>query len=29
MTINLTPKVFNDNTYYDYYIDKLCPRPEL
>ena len=29
MTIDLTPKQFNENTYYDYYIDKLCLRNEL
>ena len=29
MTIDLTPKEYRDNTYYDYYIDKLCLRNEL
>lgn len=29
MTINLDPRVFEDKTYYDYYIDKLCLRNEL
>ena len=29
MTIDLTPKQFQDNTYYDYFIDKLCLRSEL
>ena len=29
MTIDLTPKEYKDNTYYDYYIDKLCLRNEL
>ena len=29
MTIDLTLKTYNDNTYYDYYIDKLCLRSEL
>lgn len=29
MTINLTPKQFENSTYYDYYIDKLCLRSEL
>lgn len=29
MTIDLTPKKYKDNTYYDYYIDKLCLRSEL
>mgnify|MGYP001071781845 CR=1 FL=1 len=29
MTIDLTPKQYQDNTYYEYYIDKLCLRNEL
>ena len=29
MTIDLTPKQYNDTIYYDYYIDKLCLRSEL
>lgn len=29
MTILLTPKQYKDNTYYDYFIDKLCLRSEL
>lgn len=29
MTIDLTPKEYKDNTYYEYYIDKLCLRNEL
>ena len=29
MTIDLTPKQYNDIVYYDYYIDKLCLRSEL
>lgn len=29
MTIDLTPKQYKDNIYYDYYIDKLCLRSEL
>lgn len=29
MTIDLAPKQFENNTYYDYYIDKLCLRSEL
>ena len=29
MTIDLTPKQFEQRTYYDYYIDKLCLRAEL
>ncbi|KAK8833918.1 hypothetical protein M9Y10_015871 [Tritrichomonas musculus] len=29
MTIDLTPKTYLDNTYYEYYIDKLCLRSEL
>ena len=29
MTINLTPRTFEDKTYYEYYIDKLCLRNEL
>lgn len=29
MTVDLTPKQFEDKTYYDYYIDKLCLRSEL
>lgn len=29
MTIMLTPKQYEDHTYYDYYIDKLCLRNEL
>ena len=29
MTIDLTPKYFEDKMYYDYYIDKLCLRSEL
>ena len=29
MTIDLNPKQYEDNTYYDYYIDKLCLRSEL
>ena len=29
MTIDLTPKQYKDNTYYEYYIDKLCLRNEL
>ena len=29
MTIDLNPKQYKDNTYYDYYIDKLCLRSEL
>lgn len=29
MTIDLTLKEYKDNTYYEYYIDKLCLRSEL
>lgn len=29
MTIDLTPKQYQDNTYYEYFIDKLCLRNEL
>ena len=29
MTVDLNPKQFEDKTYYDYYIDKLCLRSEL
>ena len=29
MTIDLTLKEYKDNTYYEYYIDKLCLRNEL
>ena len=29
MTIDLTPKTYLDNAYYEYYIDKLCLRSEL
>ena len=29
MTIDLTPKLFEDHIYYDYYIDKLILRSEL
>ena len=29
MTIDLNPKQYKDNTYYEYYIEKLCLRSEL
>lgn len=29
MTIDLKPKQYKDNTYYQYYIDKLCLQSEL
>ena len=29
MTIDLNPKQYKDNTYYDYFIDKLCLRSEI